>query len=481
MSTSDGAWSPLLPAARPDGTATGAGAARFAAAGLRFRGAAGPFALLDTELGDGSGFRRAAAAWLEATSSGCLTVIAVVEQALPADLADRVKASPEPGLPDGFDEAWLEALPPPHVGTFLLRPIPGRVHLLLLQDDRQAALDGLAGPIDASLAHDLPTGRPASRRGSAVTVVGAGLAGACVARLLADHEVDVTVVDRGPPPGTPGEPLRGSSNPWLMCRPHLAAGPHPLAALTRASWMLRDLYGDALTPLSGFVMGPRDGKLTDRHTKITERWRGSPWLAPLPPLGPPFDEGYHQLEAGVLDGARAVANLLDGLDVHWNTEAPAEGPRIWCTGTPREGRWSPVAGSVVRTPDRRLPPGLAVAAGHYAIDVADGTVVGATRHRGRSVPADAPASLPRAAHERLGLTLGAPVSVWRGVRAKTPDHLPVVGLVGDDAVSAGHGSKGSATAPICAALVVAQWLGLPWPVPRAVAAALAPDRRALKP
>ncbi|MEO0601015.1 MAG: FAD-dependent oxidoreductase [Myxococcota bacterium] len=476
-------WSPLLPEARPVGVAAGAGADRVVAAGLRdaFREASGPFAVLDAQFGDGSGFRRAAATWLRTTSSGCLTYVVVVERALPPDLAARVAAAPEPGLPADFDAAWLDVLPPPHVGTYLLCPIPGRVHLLLLQDERRAALDGLVGPIDAVLRADLPGPRAAPHRDANVTVVGAGLAGAWVARLFADHGVVVTVVDHGPPPGTPGEPLRGSSNPWLLCRPHLAAGPHPLAALTRASWTLRERVGDALTPLSGFVMGPRDGKLTDRHTKIANLWSESPWLAPLPGLDPPLDDGYHQVEAGVLDGPRAIANLLRGLDVRWNTPAPQEGARIWCTGAPRQGRWSPVAGSVVHTPDRVLPPGLAVAAGRYAIDLADGTVVGATRHRGDSVPDDAPASLRTAAREQLGLTVGAPDRVWKGTRAKTPDHLPVVGLVGDDAVSVGHGSKGSATTPICAALLVAQWLGLPWPVPKAVASALDPHRRALRP
>ncbi len=472
-------WSPILRV----GERTDPGRGRLDTEGLRrwFAEARGPFSLLVDGFGRGEHFRRAASTWLTTTRSGCLTYLAVVDRALPAGLA-RVAEAPEPGLPPGFDARWLDALPPPHRGTFLLRPVPGRVHLLLLQDTPDQALAGLVGPIDAVLG-DLGiaprSGPPGRSTTDPVTVVGAGLAGACVARFLADHGLHVVVVDAGPPPGKPSGALRGSTNPWLSCRPYLAAGPNPLAALTHAGWQLREVFGDALSPLEGFVMGPRTGKLAQHHRKVRERWHGSPWLHDVPATGTTVREGYLQSAAGVLDGPRAVAHLLRDLDVRWSTPAPLEGPVVWCAGAPRRGRWAPVVGTVTLGRHRVVAPDLAVGAGPYAIDTAAGTVIGATRHRGTSLPDDDAEQLAATVRARLGLDVGDPVVSWQGVRAKTPDHAPVVGLVDDGAVSAGHGSKGSVTAPIAAALVAAQWLGLPWPVPRAVARAVDPARRVL--
>jgi len=404
-------------------------------------------------------------------------------------------ALPEvPGLPDGFDRAWLDRLPPPHRGTFLLRPVPGRVHLLLIQDPVVEALEELEATLDAAFVPDEPevvrlaearcrdgaalvvgtdvrrvAGSRRAERGGPLTVVGAGLAGACVARQLADHGVAVRVVDRSAPDAQPG-----SSNPWLLCRPHLAAGPHRLAALTRAGWSLRELYGPALQPLRAFAMAPRDGKRSGHHHKILERWRGSPWLMPLPE---PLDDGYAQTEAGLLDGPAAIRHLLRDIEVEWGGPVPT-GPVVWCTGGPPEGlglTTHPVAGTVIRT-DRRVLDRVAVAGGRYLADTPGGTVVGATRHRGTAARPDDPETLVQAAATRFGLDVGAPAAAWSGVRTKSPDHLPIVGWVEGSAVSVAHGSKGSVTAPIAAALVVAQWLGLPWPVPRSVARALEPAR-----
>lgn len=449
-----------------------------------------PFAVFATNFGAGLAFRAFASRWLAETVHGCLTFVAVRGEAAPAEvLAARIAERPE-ALPEGFDRTWLDALPPPHRGFFLLRVIPGRVHLLLLQDDVAAAIDALVGPVhrvldpenrldDAALRNlqTRPAPVPSPRQ---VTIVGAGLAGACVARALADHHIDVRIVDRGPPPGEEAPGTRGSTNPWLLCRPHLAAGPDPLAALTQAGWQLRSVYGPALDPLRSFVMGPREGKLAGHHRKILDRWRASPWIDPVP-AGLPLTDGYRQTAAARIDGPRAIAHLLAGLDVRWQTTETEARSVVWATGAPPPSlglTTHAIAGSTLRAPERVLPLGLAMARGRYLIDDPHGTILGATRHRG-SMPDDDGVTLIDDVARWFGLAVSLG-PIWQGTRAKSPDHLPIVGIVDGAGLTLGHGSKGSVTAPIAAALLEAQWLGLPWPVPRGVARALDPTRSRLR-
>ncbi|MEN0063844.1 MAG: tRNA (5-methylaminomethyl-2-thiouridine)(34)-methyltransferase MnmD [Myxococcota bacterium] len=501
----------------------------------RFANAQGqPFAILETGFGTGLNFRLAAAAWLAHTQRGCLTFVSIEAHPLtPEARTQALQRSPITELPSGFDRSWHEAMPPPHRGSFLIRVVPGRVHLLLLQDDVQTALDGLVASIDAvfldgfaparnpamwtpevlaAIGKHCVAGAPvttytaasavrrglqdagftverkpgfagkrhrlvghytgarsaAVSRGGAITVIGAGLAGACVARFLHDQGCTVTVVDRG----------AGASNPWLLCRPHLAAGPDPVSQLTQAGWALRWVYGSALVPFETFAMARRTGKLAEHHVKIPDRWRGSPWLGAFPhPSGTTEREGYAQSAAGWLDGPRAVAHLLEGIDVRWSTTEIPKGWVVHCTGRPPPGLTAaPVAGTVVRAAGRPLRARIAVAGGVYLFDTPDGTVVGASRHRGEEVPTEEGPELVAKARERFGVDVGPPNERWSGVRFKAADHAPIVGQTPTGAVSVAHGSKGSVTAPIAAALIEAQWLGLPWPVPNRVAQAISPHR-----
>ena len=66
---------------------------------------------------------------------------------------------------------------------------------------------------------------------------------------------------------------------------------------------------------------------------------------------------------------------------------------------------------------------------------------------------------------------------WVGLRATTPDHLPLAGWHSDDlGILTGLGSKGYLYAPILASSLLSQALALPLPVERWVWEALTPLR-----
>ena len=76
-----------------------------------------------------------------------------------------------------------------------------------------------------------------------------------------------------------------------------------------------------------------------------------------------------------------------------------------------------------------------------------------------------------------GLTAHTAGASWVGLRATTPDHLPLTGWRGENlGVLTGLGSKGYLYAPILASCLVAEAMGLPLPLERWVWEALHPVR-----
>lgn len=123
--------------------------------------------------------------------------------------------------------------------------------------------------------------------------------------------------------------------------------------------------------------------------------------------------------------------------------------------------------------------------GAYAIPTRDGVLFGATHDRGRTDLAIDAADhgrnlaavgkvLPQLA-ERLSR---GPLQGRAGVRATTPDHLPLAGWHSRSRlfVLTGLGSRGFTTAPLMAEHVAALMLGRPSPLPEDLARLVDPDR-----
>jgi tRNA 5-methylaminomethyl-2-thiouridine biosynthesis bifunctional protein len=130
-------------------------------------------------------------------------------------------------------------------------------------------------------------------------------------------------------------------------------------------------------------------------------------------------------------------------------------------------------------------PAAVIGAG-YALATADGVLFGATHDRG-----DEADDVRDADHARnlelLGRTLPglaaqlatAPLQGRAGVRAVTPDFLPLAGPLAARAglfVLSGLGSRGFCAAPLLAEHVAALALGRPSPLPIALAALTDPAR-----
>jgi len=152
-------------------------------------------------------------------------------------------------------------------------------------------------------------------------------------------------------------------------------------------------------------------------------------------------------------------------------------------------RLSPVRGQVSFAASD-LRPGAAIGGG-YLIPTLDGYLFGATHDRG-----DTDTAVRSEDHQRnlaLIASLGpavaraaaeAPLQGRAGVRAATPDFLPLAGAVPGSApglfILSGLGSRGFCTAPLLAEHVAALALGAPSPLPRALAEIVDPARFELR-
>ncbi|MCZ2495616.1 FAD-dependent oxidoreductase [Xylophilus sp. Kf1] len=342
----------------------------------------------------------------------------------------------------------------------------------------------------ARLAH-LPARHvdPPPLRPTRCVVIGAGLAGAAVARALALRGWRVTVLDAGP------KPASGASGvPAGLFAPHVSADDAVLSRLTRAGVRaLLNVLPDCLHrgldwDLSGVVQRHDDGGAT-HHTMAG-------WLRParlvaalLATPGISVEYGRRLTSLADLDGALMVV------------AAGFETLRLLTPGFPLQ----PVAGQVafgrldgapaLRTSETPSPFN---GHGHFLPSVPsdDGDIwlAGASFERDVSaveVPAEVRAAHHAANLRRLGelrpaLARGLPAlfasaRTWRGVRATSPDRLPIVGpwppSDGQPVwLCTALGARGMTLALLCADLLVARLLGEPLPVTTRLAQAVSTER-----
>ena len=349
-----------------------------------------------------------------------------------------------------------------------------------------------------------------------VAILGAGIAGACIANALARRGLDVTLFD-------PNGPASGASgNPLGLVMPRLDAGDTVTARLLVDAYLAARIAYDGLDGAEETEVRqpPRDAAEGDRFAKVL----ADPPL-PLEDLEALADGGLLHKRALIVRPARLIASLIGGVEVQGRVPEPSElltyDTRILADGiTMGESLiWLNLVGKLGQVEHvSGLPeaPNSALASGHYALCSGTDRLWGATFETSVGPP-----ETSDAARERNAAALKALSPWWRaqirdrtvrsraGIRATTPDRLPFAGAVPDapaflhtyESLRAGQetpvdapvhpglyalgglGSRGFTFAPWLAEILAAQICGEPRPATQAAMEAVSPARflrRALK-
>jgi len=343
-----------------------------------------------------------------------------------------------------------------------------------------------------------------------VAIVGGGIAGASAARALAVLGVEAVLVDEARPAGG------GFTHPAALVTPRLDAGLGPLAQIAAQAFRRAvSLYErlDGAVRSRGVLQLAAQLRDVRRFETIAASGLFNPGeLAVLPPeavsdrLGEPGPQALEQRSALVID-PRAPLSAWSPHKIDGRVERLMREGRVWRLED-AGGRLLVEADAVVLAAAldcARLVPGLplspvrgqaswaqgvsipqAAAWGGYAVPTGDGVLYGATHDReaaGTELrPADDARNLElvRRALPLLAARLeGRPLQSRAGVRAVTPDRLPMAGPApGAEGLFllCGFGSRGFAFAPLLAEHVAAQIAGAPSPLPAPLAALVDPER-----
>ncbi len=358
-----------------------------------------------------------------------------------------------------------------------------------------------------------PKAAPVARARS-VCIIGAGIAGAALARAFRAQGLAPIVIDHtGPGAGASG-------NPAVLVTPRLDVSGGATAQLhaqgfARACAIYRRETPEAIIA-AGALQLEANGRDASRFDRLADSDLFEPGaLQRLSPqaagerLGEPTSSSALWFRDGLtVEPARVLSAWLDGCELM----TAAIGGLQAC-----EGGWRLVGtdGRVICETDvvciaagfaaAGLAPALplqpvrgqasfcqtaaaptAGAWGGYVLPTRSGLLFGATHDRGDSGggvrPDDQARNLGLLAKRRpvLAASLRAEVLEARaGIRAATPDHAPLAGRLGLSPglfVLGGLGGRGFTLAPLLAEHIAATALGLPSPLPTPLARAVAPDR-----
>lgn len=349
-----------------------------------------------------------------------------------------------------------------------------------------------------------------------VAIVGAGMAGACLARALADRGAEVTMFDRafGPAQGTSGNPL-------ALLMPRIDAGD------TVQARFLIEAYNAARSSYRG-LPGIEETEVVQRAKDDKEQARFGKILAD-PPLGledlEAIKDGLLHKRAIMVRPAALLPALLNGINVRWGTEGPTALDDTAYDALVHAGGWQmddlfPYlrlkgrAGQVTFAETDVDAPPSAIASGAYALARGELRLWGATY---RDQVGDAPTVQAaddienEAALEMLNpywrqMALSGETRSRAGVRATTPDRLPVIGALPDLAalepyhedlragrtlsvavprikgryIASGFGSRGFTFAPWAAGMITAQVFGDPLPTSLEALEIVDPTRQVLR-
>ncbi len=383
-----------------------------------------------------------------------------------------------------------------------------------------------AGTGDASIAAGVSSRRRASEaegRASAPTeavVIGAGIAGASIARQLARRGVRVTVLERSHPA------CGGSGNPVGVVRPEPGGASNPITELTAAgvTWLMRWLgrHGQQVPhDWCGVLRIARD----ERKREKMEQQAGASdrdWLQAVDPNEAArlcgnvlLESGFYLPQAGWVEPPALVAAMLahPRIDLRRDTVvshlckdgdvwqlALADGSRLQSPlvilatafdqglGSTRlsMGR---ARGQLSMLPARegRTLHKIVCRDGYVTPAVQGWHVVGATvQHdddEGSARRSDDEQNYERLQRLLPGFAASADElqSGRVGWRSTTPDRLPLVGKLDEGLyASLGHGARGVTCAPLCAEFLAAMICDEPLPLSAAWMTRLDPLRRAAR-
>ena len=344
-----------------------------------------------------------------------------------------------------------------------------------------------------------------------VAIIGAGVAGAALARAFAALGLPCAVVEAtGPGAG-------GSGFPSSLVTPRLDAGDAGIAALhAQALARARTLYAtipDAILA-DGVLQLEQAARDAARFTRVAAQaiWPEGA-MTPLDAaacatrLGEPVETGgLFMRDALALNPAPVLEAWLGGADriraSVTRIEPAASGWRLVDAAgeTLLKAELVIVAagwGSAALRPDLPLSPvrgqadwvegvtSPATAWGGYAAPTPDGLLFGATHERGETAIETTAAASDRNRQTletrlpQLAARVGEAGNVRSraAIRATTPDRLPLVGALAPGLFAlTGLGSRGFCVAPLLAEHVAALATGAPSPLPAALAARIDPQR-----
>jgi glycine oxidase len=315
-----------------------------------------------------------------------------------------------------------------------------------------------------------------------VTVAGAGALGLTTALALADAGCAVTVFDPGEPASSASAVAAGMLAPVFEAvldaeaRPHfdlLMAARNLWPALEARTGVAIDRAGALAVGSPGWLEAAAAGS-AQLGQHLAELPRAA-LEALAPGLSPVFDRALLTREDWRLDAGAALAALRQACaaqGVAFRAEAArgfegaerlviATGPARGLVGlAPELSGLTPIKGHILRLAGKAAPAMTVRGDGVYVAPADAGVVVGATMEAGVGDPAPDPGQGPPllARGSKLFPALAArSSSLQAGVRAATPDGLPLVGFGRTPGVilAAGARRNGWLLAPLVADIVTA--------------------------
>lgn len=356
-----------------------------------------------------------------------------------------------------------------------------------------------------------------------VAIIGAGIAGACVASRLSKRGAAVTVFERS------AAPAQGTSgNPLALVMPRLDAADTVQARLLIDAYLSAQAFyaGQPGTAYTETVHTPRNEQETERFQRLLED----------PPLGLEQLEairggGLLHKKSLIIEPAKLLPTLLDGADIRWKVSADIELDECAVNGETFDavilaGGWlmdtlfpeldlTGRLGQIEWYESGVAAPATAQASGHYALALDRTRLWGATfaDQNGPEPQTSEVASQENlAALEALNPywcqdSKSADLKARAGVRATTADRLPLIGGFPDKAaltadrqilerrawtidtkaytipgifVAGGFGSRGFTWAPWAADILTSILFEDPLPARRDALRMIVPNRQILR-
>ena len=318
---------------------------------------------------------------------------------------------------------------------------------------------------------------PLSPRRRPVSILGAGFAGCCTARALAERGFEVRVHDTSVAAGASGIPaavlhprLLGDGSAAASWRAHgHAFAVHRFGGLPGVRWT-----GALQLP------GP-DGdpaRLERILPALPPDWIGAVSAVEASELAgvEVSSDGLHFPRAGLVDGPAVCGALLDHPNIRFDAEPPGAGVKVLASASGvaqalPELEVAALPGQADRFPDAALR--MPVLGDGYAAPSGSSEAcwVGATYEYRAWEAGRATAANAARFRKLFGRSPGTPTGVFRGTRAVTSDRMPIIGqLDADTYITAGHGSSGTTSAALAGEWVASLIAGECPPVGREIEA-----------